>query len=52
MVSKEHTTGLMIPLAVLKQAGLTELASLTASKLASAEPTDGGAVEPLVLYAC
>ena len=37
----------MIPLAVLKQAGLTDgmLASLTASELAGALPTDGGAIE-------
>ena len=42
----------MIPLAVLKQAGLTDgmVASLTASELAGALPTDGGAVEPPVPY--
>ena len=52
LISKGQTEALMIPLAVLKQAGLTDgmLASLTASELAGALPTDGGAVEPPVPY--
>ena len=47
LISKGPTEALMIPLAVLKQAGLTDgmLASLTASELAGALPTDGGAIE-------
>jgi hypothetical protein len=52
LISKGQTEALMIPLAVLKQAGLTDgmLARLTASELAGAQPTDGGAVEPPVPY--
>ena len=47
LISKGQTEALMIPLAVLKQAGLTDgmPASLTASELAGTLPADGGAIE-------